>query len=126
MAFKWSEILLYVLPIVSLYIVNVFGHRFLYVGKVKLAPVDVVEPILLVCLHFISTYLMGFSWVAHVILIFSIIAIILLMIQFIQNEQVQLGKMARKLSNILFCLAFAAYVVAVLARLIQVVPTFFS
>ncbi|OYQ65887.1 DUF3397 family protein [Aerococcus sp. 1KP-2016] len=121
MAFKWSEILLYVLPIISLVLVHNFGKRYLLVGNVKLASVDPVQPILLVCLHFISTYVSSFSWVAHVIMVFSLIAIILLVMQFIQNEPIHLGKMARKLSNILFCLAFGAYAIATLVRIFQVV-----
>ncbi|OYW68786.1 MAG: hypothetical protein B7Z25_06535, partial [Aerococcus viridans] len=62
MAFKWSEILFYLLPIVSLLLVGTVGKPYLYFNnRIKFAPIDVVFPILLVCLHFISKDLLFFS-----------------------------------------------------------------
>lgn len=120
MDFKWSEIILYILPIVTLVFVATYGRRFLYINdKIKFAPVDVVLPIVLISIHFISTYLLLYSLLPHLIVLVSLIAIFVLIRKFIKNEEVVVSKFIRMLLNISAVISFVVYVLLVVLRIIQ-------
>lgn len=122
MAFKWSEILFYLLPIVSLLLVGTVGKPYLYFNKrIKFAPIDVVFPILLVCLHFISKDLLFFSIIPHLVVVISLWAIGILVWRFVKNEEVIVKKFYRMLVNIAFSITFITYVLVTVCRIIQVV-----
>ncbi len=122
MAFKWSEILIYLLPFVTLFLVGTYGKSYLYINKrIKFAPIDVVFPILLVCLHYVSIYLLYYSLIPHLVVLISVIAIVVLVRKFIKNERVHVGKLARMLVNIIFVISFVTYILVIIARIIQIV-----
>ncbi|MEY8370792.1 DUF3397 family protein [Aerococcaceae bacterium 50-4] len=122
MAFNWSEILFYLLPIVSLLFVGTYGKPYLYFNKrIKFAPIDVVFPILLVCLHFISRDLLFFSIIPHLFVLISLLAIGILVWRFTKNEDVVVGKFYRMLVNISFSITFILYLLVTILRIIQVI-----
>lgn len=122
MAFNWSEILFYLLPIVSLLFVGTYGKPYLYFNKrIKFAPIDVVFPILLVCLHFISRDLLFFSIIPHLFVLISLMAIGILVWRFTKNEEIVVGKFYRMLVNISFSITFILYLLVTVLRIIQVI-----
>lgn len=122
MAFKWSEILFYLLPIASLLFVGTVGKPYLYFDKrIKFAPIDVVFPILLVCLHFISRDLLFFSIIPHLVVVISLLGIGIIIWRIIKQEDVVVSKFFRMFVNISFSMTFIVYVVVTIARIFQVV-----
>ena len=122
MFFKWSELLFYLLPIVTLLLVGTYGKPYLYFNRhIKFAPIDVVFPILLVCLHFISRALLFYSIIPHLVVIIALLAIGVLLWRWIKNEEIVVGKFYRMLAKIAFSISFIIYVVVTIGRIIQVV-----
>lgn len=118
--FLWGEIILYVLPIISLVLINKYGRLYLNDGRhIKLAVVDVLHPILWICLHYMSLYTFYFSFVPIAATIFCAIAIILLVIQFREGKPFVIQKFFRRLSNITFIYIFLGYYIIVLIRILR-------
>lgn len=118
--FLWGEIILYVLPIISLVLVNKYGRAYLNDGRyIKLAVVDVLHPILWICLHYMSLYTFYFSFVPSAAVVFCVVAIILLLIQFRDGKPFIIQKFFRRLSNITFIYVFLGYYLVVLVRILR-------
>lgn len=120
--FHWSEIFLYLLPLLAILLVNRYGRPYLTDGKhIKLAVVDVIHPILWLCFHFISTNTFYFSLVPALIFVIALYAIVRLFKQFRRQETVDWPSFWRNLSNIAFIFVFVVYYILVVYRIIQVV-----
>lgn len=119
--FSWFELLLYILPVASILLVNRYGHPYLKVNKhMHLAVVDVIHPILWVCLHYLSLWTLGYSALPYVGLLISIIGLSLLAIRFRKGGALQWPIFGRYLSNFTFILTFVGYYALVIKRLVQV------
>lgn len=118
--FHWSEILLYLVPVITLVLVNQFGRKFLNNdGKIELAVVDVMHPIIWVSIHLVSLYAFYYSFIPIFGTLFCGLAIVLLGIQFREGKPFKAYNFFRRLSNLTFIFTFIGFYILVITRIIK-------
>ncbi|KAA9300864.1 MULTISPECIES: DUF3397 family protein [Aerococcus] len=109
-AFTWFEIILYILPILTIILVAKYGKPYLTDGKhINLVVIDVVHPILWLCFHLVSQLVLHWSFLPIVLAIVSVLALAILAIQFRDNLPFTPGRFLRRLSNLSFIIVFLLY-----------------
>lgn len=122
-AFSWFEIILYLLPVLTLILVNRYLRPYLSDGRyIHLAVVDVIHPILWACLHFISLWTFSFSLLPYLLILFALGVFALITTQR-QRGELAWGNMLRRLSNISFVVIFVLYYSLVIYRIITLIIT---
>lgn len=123
--FDWTEIILYLLPLIILISVNKYGKKYLNDDhSIKLAVVDVMHPILWVCVHFVSLYTFNFSFIPILATLLCALAIILLSLQFKKGRPFFYRQFLRRLSNVTFIYVFISYYFIIIFRIYFVVVGF--
>lgn len=121
MSFSWTEIIIYLMPFLTLFLALYF-RQYLNDGRhIHLLPIDVMHPILWLCFHYLTETIFYFSLLPLYFIILGILGLWGLY----QEEKLKgifcWTRFFRKLSKRLFVLTSISYLLMLIVRFIQVI-----
>nr|WP_319219154.1 DUF3397 family protein [uncultured Trichococcus sp.] len=116
--FHYSEILLYVFPILEIILINKFFRPYLrYKQMIQLTVADVVLPFLLVGIHLLSVYSLTYSLLPHFLLAACFIGMLQTLYFDLRKKNHRPKQFYRYFIKILFLMALLFYYMLVFLRI---------